>query len=516
MNVLKTTSEGVYTRFLQRHRLREKRPEIETKISVERICAQLKDFHRRAEWIYSLLRITPAQIVQFDEIALSMSGSLSSAARRIGVVGQSLVSETCALFDCKKCATGVFFLSTQPIPPLVFFRGSEDFVDKTANHAALRYTKKGNMTEEAFIAHVLPHIKKHNPECRVVVFDSATSHVTPKCREAVNTFGMWDLVMPANCTAMVQALDVYYFGVYRKTHSNIVTSMVENNGIDMYKTLSLSERRRILAEICTLTASVIAVDVAAIFTQLGYINPSRGVTLPHLPNYSFRAEDVDAEWLAKVSPTRTERVVLADPALVEEVVEALTSQPVQGTQRREKRPRPVEVACTCGHGPQPGRHKRECAKNVRRCETVERKQTTLERMLTQKSESQLASNPIEAPKKALEPLLARGTPRFQNDEFIDADAEVERILFPNDEEVVFVSAEDPLWACFTPQKMISTRTIAALLGLISDIFPDDILIDPLQFEMLRAGKGYHPRLLGMKMCVIAYHNRHFVAFGYCP
>ena len=84
MNVLKTTSEGVYTRFLQRHRLREKRPEIETKISVERICAQLKDFHRRAEWIYSLLRITPAQIVQFDEIALSMSGSLSSAARRIG------------------------------------------------------------------------------------------------------------------------------------------------------------------------------------------------------------------------------------------------------------------------------------------------------------------------------------------------------------------------------------------------------------------------------------------------
>ncbi|CUG59314.1 membrane-associated protein, putative [Bodo saltans] len=107
-----------------------------------------------------------------------------------------------------------------------------------------------------------------------------------------------------------------------------------------------------------LTASVIAVDVAAIFTQLGYINPSRGVRLPHLPNYSFRAEDVDAEWLAKVSPTRTERVVLADPALVEVVVEALTSQPVQGTQRREKRPRPVEVACTCGHGPQPGRHKR--------------------------------------------------------------------------------------------------------------------------------------------------------------
>jgi hypothetical protein len=35
--------------------------------------------------------------------------------------------------------------------------------------------------------------KKKNPESRVVAFDSATSHVTPKCRQSVNDFGIWDV-----------------------------------------------------------------------------------------------------------------------------------------------------------------------------------------------------------------------------------------------------------------------------------------------------------------------------------
>jgi hypothetical protein len=64
------------------------------------------------------------------------------------------------------------FLSGVKIPPLVFFPASEGFVDKTASHLALKYTKKGNMTEDAFAGVVLPHIKKYNPGCRVVVFDS--------------------------------------------------------------------------------------------------------------------------------------------------------------------------------------------------------------------------------------------------------------------------------------------------------------------------------------------------------
>jgi hypothetical protein len=70
-----------------------------------------------------------------------------------------------------------FFLSGVKIPPLVFFSASEGFVDKAASHLALTYTKKGNMTEDAFAGVVLPHIKKYNPGSRVVVFDSATSHV---------------------------------------------------------------------------------------------------------------------------------------------------------------------------------------------------------------------------------------------------------------------------------------------------------------------------------------------------
>jgi hypothetical protein len=97
------------------------------------------------------------------------------------------------------------FLSGVKIPPLVFFPASEGFVDKTASHLALKYTKKGNMTEDAFAGVVLSHIKKYNPGSRVVVFDSATSHVTPKCRQAVNDFGIWDLVIPAGRLGIVSA-----------------------------------------------------------------------------------------------------------------------------------------------------------------------------------------------------------------------------------------------------------------------------------------------------------------------
>jgi hypothetical protein len=112
-------------------------------------------------------RLPSAQSILFNsirEIALSMSGSLTKD-----------------MFDKQEVRNWtITFLSGVEIPPLVFFPASEGFVD----------TKKGKMTEDAFAAVVFPHIKKYNPGSRVVVFDSATSHVTPKCRQSVNDFGI--------------------------------------------------------------------------------------------------------------------------------------------------------------------------------------------------------------------------------------------------------------------------------------------------------------------------------------
>ncbi|CUG65321.1 unnamed protein product [Bodo saltans] len=64
------------------------------------------------------------------------------------------------------------------------------------------------------------------------------------------------------------------------SYAAIVASVVEQNGIDMCKKMSRTDRRKILAEICMKSAEVINVGVASIFSSVGYINPSQGVKLP--------------------------------------------------------------------------------------------------------------------------------------------------------------------------------------------------------------------------------------------
>ena len=82
----------------------------------------------------------------------------------------------------------------------------------------------------------------------------------------------------------------------------------------------------------------------------------------------------------------------------------------------------------------------------------------LEKLLSQRSVSDI-HNQAHTPEK-LEKMLARGTMSQRVDHHIDDDEEMERILFPDNEEVVFVAKEEPLWGCFHPRQMISTRTLS--------------------------------------------------------
>jgi hypothetical protein len=200
---------------MERNNLREKVPDVSPKIDVELLQKQLVVFHQKAAAISKLVpEIDNSWIVQLDEIALSLSGSLSKKTRFVGTKGVPLVARTCALNDNKKIATGLFFLSTTKIPPLLYFKGHENFVDERVGSNCVRYAPRGNMTENVFVRDVIEHIEKHHPsKKKLLIFDSATCHVTQQVTMAVTQRGWWIQVIPANCTAMVQALDVYYFGL---------------------------------------------------------------------------------------------------------------------------------------------------------------------------------------------------------------------------------------------------------------------------------------------------------------
>jgi hypothetical protein len=52
------------------------------------------------------------------------------------------------------------------------------------------------MSEDAVACVVLPHIKRNTIlEAPSLSSTNATSHVTPKCRQSVNDFGVWDVVI---------------------------------------------------------------------------------------------------------------------------------------------------------------------------------------------------------------------------------------------------------------------------------------------------------------------------------
>ena len=82
-------------------------------------------------------------IVQLDEIALSISGVLSGKNRFVGEQGQPMIATSCPLLDNKKIATGLFFLATTKIPPLVFFKGSDNFDDARVTSTSVPFCAEG-------------------------------------------------------------------------------------------------------------------------------------------------------------------------------------------------------------------------------------------------------------------------------------------------------------------------------------------------------------------------------------
>lgn len=361
------------------------------------------------------------------------------------------------------------------------------------------------MTATVFERYVIPHIQRYKPGCRVIIFDYASSHVTPGCRAATVNAKYFDLVIPASCTSFLQALDVAYFGVYRRVHGNIVDELIRKNGVDQYKKLSVSDVRLLLAQITTLAHEKLTIDVEHLFRSLGYINPKNSViTIPHLSSYDFQPISLNEEWVDR--QRRVMAPVTITPADMEQIVEKVSETPLKGTQ--QKRPREPQQehsqSCTCGHGQTPGRHKRHCARHATGVSSLTKKvNRTLDEWATPKPsladiESPIEQSPIEEPPIDIE----------------DQPIDIDRVVFPDGEEVVFLPiGERGLWDCYQPGTFIDTRTLSYLTSEISEIFLGDIVLDPVMF--LRQ-MNLPPDKVGMKVVVLVHFKNHYATFGYNP
>ena len=128
----------------------------------------LMSFHRACDDMCKLDgTITADTIVQIDEMASSLAGSMSTSGAKVLVslgnkseVGKTAVIQTCDLDDTKKFATVVGFLATTYIPPMVIFKGKGQLQKKEKVRYAcpVIFSDKGNTKSTSYIESLLAHV----------------------------------------------------------------------------------------------------------------------------------------------------------------------------------------------------------------------------------------------------------------------------------------------------------------------------------------------------------------------
>lgn len=279
--------------FLRAHALCLRTASVKEFIDESQIARLAQEFLTNSSHINRLLNLKVDEIVQLDEIATTMCGTMKNA---ITVVtentdtGPVTFVRSCDLDDDKKVATGVHFLCTTPIPPILIFKRKTQGPVETKVHCKSIYAECATMNETIFSTVVIPHIKEYCPNARLLIFDSATSHYTATVRESCIQHGLGFLLIPAKCTPVLQSLDVCYFARYRKIHNDLVNEVIRARGIPELQGLTAPEKREILSAICNESHKILSgkLDVAQIFKDLGYIDPQPDtVTLRNLPSFTF-------------------------------------------------------------------------------------------------------------------------------------------------------------------------------------------------------------------------------------
>ena len=223
----KKISDYVVDDFCKKYNVHFRLPANSVRLSDEEIASAMRNFHIRCDALGKLFpdAVHETTIVQFDETQ-SLNGEMrKSSTKLVASVGQApgktTVTPASCLSDHRKIATVVCFVSTVKIPPLFIFKGK----GHVAAEENFYFTDGSNMTSELFELALLPHIKRHHPAAKILVFDGATSHKSERCEKAINEAGMFALQIPEHLTQFVQLCDVYLFRRMREIHRRIVDAL---------------------------------------------------------------------------------------------------------------------------------------------------------------------------------------------------------------------------------------------------------------------------------------------------
>lgn len=329
-------SKYVATKFFKEHNLTFRSASNTVKVTKEDVVSSLRKFHRACnDTLLADPLVTVDTIVQIDEMATCMSGSLSSVGAKVLVEmdGKPLKTAfvpTCDLDGNKKAATVVGFLATVYIPPLIIFPGEGQLprAEKARYACPVIFESSGNTTATSYIESVLAHAKKYCPNMRMIVHDSATSHRTEAVKDFLLKHKIHNLVIPSGLTQYVQALDVYFFGCLRANHLKLKDGIVANSPVAQFQKMAANEKRIYLTQVTAksfqMTYDAIP-SVGAYFEKLGYVGIG-AMSLVKLPDYTCPPETDEERAARIVRGVEEDRAAAAEKAKKQAKASIITSQ----------------------------------------------------------------------------------------------------------------------------------------------------------------------------------------------
>ena len=219
-------------RLLERHKIQLHSPSSATPLTAEQATAAIRFFHKASHNLRTFVPSLQAKnYVQVDEIAASPNGCMKRSKIKLAFVPGLEAVPSCALDDSKKIATVLCFLATVPIPPIVIFRGAGVLSkeEKEKWKCDVSFTSKGNTTSELYKTVVIPHMLRFCPDLKVIVHDAALAHLTKEVDTCIRELGLWSLRIPGRTTQFLQALDIFFFSVFRANHEKIVHSVLNKS-----------------------------------------------------------------------------------------------------------------------------------------------------------------------------------------------------------------------------------------------------------------------------------------------
>jgi hypothetical protein len=276
--------------LVAREGLAKKKANIRTPLTDEQLKKLIDGFLTRSAGLSNLIVNSVDEIVQFDECAGTLSGNMRDSTSTITTRDDTDVKvRVSALDDHRKFATIVVFAATgEPIPPIVVFKGKKRY---EGENLELEYamSEGGNVTEEVMIGTILPHIFKHRPRAKLLVFDHANSHHTAQVERDLKARGVCALQIPPKCTSFLQYLDIFFFSRYRAMHNRLAVELAQKHGEKVMR-LTQSEKRHWFCYLVNRAVRFMLeeADPKQRFIELGYFKPTaESVHLPRNPDFTF-------------------------------------------------------------------------------------------------------------------------------------------------------------------------------------------------------------------------------------